>query len=575
MDRKRNSKPSQERPWMKFYPPEVRNMVVPKCTLNEFIREKCPSEDTAAIHYYGNDITWKTVFDQVERTARALSAVGFGENDQIPVFFRSVPEFIFLLLAAEKIGASLLCRDNTLEENVDAVKKSGAKTIFAHDFLSRREMEAYQSEAGVEQVILLSPYYGADEKQMPEHVKKYISSLYTSDSASGKNTMSWDQFMALGEHYENEAEVPADINRPLFRAYTSGSTAASKQVIHSAYTMLGIVYQMALYGEGFSVQPTWLLTNLPPCLVAVVVSMMLTPLTSNKLLILDPFCDVFDLDLEIMRYKPNFWPHIPLFMNVLVNSPRIPEDYDMSHLWAAGAGCEATNNGQIKTIQMFLQKHNCKAVYSVAYGQSESGSICTFPCPTGPMTNGNIGIPLPMCVLAVFKPGTQEELSYNEIGEICKMGPGNMLGYDCEKTTSEALQVHEDGNVWLHTGDIGYVTEDGIFYMLTRGKTDRFDGGELIGLSMENKVVDAEIDGIIDEFFVIIPDRKHTGYFLPYMYVVLEEGYTVSDVENQINEALRPYERPVEILQIPERPFFHYKTNRVGLTKELLGNGGI
>ena len=117
------------------------------------------------------------------------------------------------------------------------------------------------------------------------------------------------------------------------------------------------------------------------------------------------------------------------------------------------------------------------------------------------------------------------------------------------------------------------MTEDGIFYMLTRGKTDRFEGGELIGLSMENKVVDAEIEGIIDEFFVIIPDGKHPGYFLPYMYVVLEEGYTVSDVENQINEALKSYERPVEILQIPERPFFHYKTNRVGLTEELLKSG--
>lgn len=573
MDRKRNAKPSQERPWMKFYPPEFREMTIPKCTLNEFIRERCPGEDVTAIHYYGNDISWKNVFAQVERTARALRAAGFGENDQIPVFFRSVPEFVFLLLAAEKIGASLLCRDNTLEENVDAVKKSGAKTIFAHDFLSRREMEAYQSEAGVEKVILLSPYYGADEKQMPEHIKNYIASLYTADSASGENTISWEQFMALGEHYENEVDAPRDINRPLFRAYTSGSTGTSKQVIHSANTMLGIVYQMAFYGKDSKEQPIWLLTNLPPCLVAVVVSMILTPLTSNKMLILDPFCDVFDLDLEIMRYKPNFWPHIPLFMNVLVNSPRIPEDYDMSHLWAAGAGCEATNNGQIKMVQAFLQKHNCNAVYSVAYGQSESGSNCTFPCPTGPMTNGNIGIPLPMCVLAVFKPGTQEELSYNEIGEICKMGPGNMLGYDCEKTTSEALQVHEDGNVWLHTGDIGYVTEDGIFYMLTRGKTDRFEGGELIGLSMENKVVDAEIEGIIDEFFVIIPDGKHPGYFLPYMYVVLEEGYTVSDVENQINEALKSYERPVEILQIPERPFFHYKTNRVGLTEELLKSG--
>ena len=60
-----------------------------------------------AIHYYGRDITWKQIKEETDKVARALKAVGFGENDEIPMFLRSVPEFIFLLLGAEKIGASL------------------------------------------------------------------------------------------------------------------------------------------------------------------------------------------------------------------------------------------------------------------------------------------------------------------------------------------------------------------------------------------------------------------------------------------------------------------------------------
>ena len=48
------------------------------------------------------------------------------------------------LLAAEKIGASLLCRDNTIQENVDAVKKSGAKMIIAQDFLSHEDLNKYR-----------------------------------------------------------------------------------------------------------------------------------------------------------------------------------------------------------------------------------------------------------------------------------------------------------------------------------------------------------------------------------------------------------------------------------------------
>ncbi len=56
----------------------------------------------------------------------------------------------------------------------------------------------------------------------------------------------------------------------------------------------------------------------------------------------------------------NIWPLIPMFVDVLVHSARIPEDYDLSHLLAAGAGAEAMNNTQLQTAQQFLQKHGCK-----------------------------------------------------------------------------------------------------------------------------------------------------------------------------------------------------------------------
>lgn len=562
-------KPSIDRPWMKFYPDVVNKMEVPECTLVDYLKNACPGLDVTAMHYYGNDISWAAMYENAEQAAKSLKAVGFGEGDQIPVFLRSVPEFVSLLLAAEKIGASLLCRDNTLEENIDAVRLAGAKVIFVHDFFSQEEKEAYVKEVGVERVVTLSPYHSAVMSEIPEHIHTFIKSHYTEEAASGDVVMDWDAFIALGESYEGEVEAPVDVRRPLFRSYTSGSTGPSKQVIHSAYSMIGILHQMSFYGAADGFRPSWMLTSLPPCLVAVVVSMILTPMTSNKLLILDPFCDVQDLDLEIMRYRPNFWPIIPMFMEIIMRSERIPADYDMSHILAAGAGCESFNNGQLRRAQEYLESHNCHITFTTGYGQSEAGSNCTLPCPAVPMGNGNIGIPMPMTTMSIFKPGTQEELSYNQLGEICKTGPGNMIGYDSETATAKALQKHKDGNLWLHTGDIGYMTEEGVIFALTRGYSERFGGGRLIGLTMENKIVDAQIKGIVDEFFVITQDEEHEGYFLPYLYVVLEDRYTIDDIRSQVMDAVEEYERPVEIIQLPERPFFHFKTNRIGLTREL------
>lgn len=561
-------KASIDRPWMKFYPEEVQKLQIPDSTLNSYLEQRCVSKENIAIHYYGTDISWAEFFAQADRIAKALKALGFGVGDQIPVFLRSVPEFLLLLLAAEKIGARIVCRDNLPHENAEAVKNAGASVVIAHDFISQEDITAIEG-AGARRFVLLSPYQSADRAQIPDYIESEIQALYGDAREFTAETMDWEQFLALGDAYEGEYLAEIDIDRPLYSAYTSGSTGTSKQVIHSAHTMIGIIHQMAFYGSADSFRPVWLVTILPPCLIAVVNSMLLMPMASNKLLVLDPFCSVNDIDLEMMRYRPNGWPLIPMFIEILMNSKRIPEDYDISHLFAVGAGCESFNNGQFKRAQKFIESHNGKALVTVGYGMSEAGSNCIFPNPMYPVGNGVVGMPMPLNNTGIFKPGTQEELGYLELGEICISSPGLMLGYDNPVKTAEVLQKHEDGCMWLHTGDYGYMDENGVIYAFGRGNTNRFGGGYLSEIFMENRVVDANIEGLRDNFFVIIEDKEHPGFYEPYLYVVLEEGVTIDDIKGKIYDALNDFERPVDIIQLPERPFFHFKTNRVGLAKEL------
>lgn len=356
--------------------------------------------------------------------------------------------------------------------------------------------------------------------------------------------MSWDEFLKLGEAFNGTVEASKDIHRPLFRAYTSGSTGPSKQVIHSAHTMVGNIHQMNFYGTSGEFRPTWMVTQLPPTLVAVVAAMILMPLASNKLLILCPFVDPMDVDLEMMRYRPNCWPLIPMFIENVMRNGRVPDDYDMSHLISAGAGSEAYNNQQLKRAQKFLEDHNCKACFTTGYGCSEAGSNMTLPMTKQPIGDGNVGIPVPLTLISIFKPGTEEELTYNTFGEICQSGPGTMIGYDNPEATKKAIKVHADGKRWLHTGDIGYMKEDGTVYALTRGSAPRYGGGDLATLPMENRLADAQIPGIDDEFFVIVPDPDHLWCFLPYLFVVLKEGYGVEDIKDQVMESLEEYMQP-------------------------------
>lgn len=565
---KLTGKPSVDRPWMKYYPADIEKMMtVPEVTIGQYLRMMCRGMDLPVIHYYGTDISWSEFFRMVDEAARAMRAAGLGCGDQVPALLRSVPEFLVVLLAAERIGASLLCRDNTIEENAEAMAKANAKVLFAHDFITQAEVDAYCA-AGIKRIITVDPWRLAVKKEMPQYIIDSLESNYTEPKVIDDVICDWNTFIAAGRVFADDVDAPIDLDRPLFRAYTSGSTGPSKQVIHSARTMLSVVYQMSDYGNSDEFRPTWLMVLLPPALVAVPVSMLLVPMTSNRLLILDPFVDVYDIDLELMRYKPNIMPQIPMFTEILKQSKRIPKDYDMSHLLACGAGAEATNNGQIRSTQAFLESHNCHVVPAVAYGQSEAGSNITFPVPGYTFENGNVGIPMPLNIVSIFRGN--RECTYNKLGEICVTGPGIMLGYDDKEATEKTLIRHADGKLWLHTGDTGYINEDGVVFALGRGLNKRYDpdpekAERLVDVMLENLVCDAEIPGLKDCFFVIRPDKEHDGYSVPYMYAVLEDGYTLDEIQADVNAALEPYQRPVEIIQIPTRPFYHFKTNRLHL----------
>ena len=99
-------KASVDKPWLQFYPEALRNVEVPTITVETFLRAKNPDENKIAFEYYGNKITWKEFWGEVDKAAKSLKILGFGEENRIPVFLQSVPAHFILLIAAERIGAA-------------------------------------------------------------------------------------------------------------------------------------------------------------------------------------------------------------------------------------------------------------------------------------------------------------------------------------------------------------------------------------------------------------------------------------------------------------------------------------
>ena len=563
-------KASVDKPWLQFYPEALRNVEVPTITVETFLRAKNPDENKIAFEYYGNKITWKEFWGEVDKAAKSLKILGFGEENRIPVFLQSVPAHFILLIAAERIGAAIICRDDIPEELCFAIRKSKSETAFVMDYTSKSDEDLFRATTPMKRVIKISPYDYADRKSVPDYVEKEIASRYTGAIETTEGDLTWDEFLALGKDYTEDYMAQEDVNRPVFGAYTSGSTGISKLVIHSSSNIVATAFQMSVFIPPSDVPEKWWLPILPPALIAVTVSMTIFPLSAGLIMVLDPFCPLEDIDIAFMEQKPNFWALVPMFCEMLMKSDRIPEDYDMSHLRSIGTGAEAMNERKTQEVEAFFHKHNVKATLSAGYGQSEGCSNFTLPNPMFPLVDGCVGMPMPATTMAVFSEDL-EELNYGEIGELCMMGPAMMLhyaGWRGDELTERTLINHPDGNCWLHTGDKAYINEHGIIYILGRGTTKRFGGGELYMMRMETKAV--RVAGVEDGFFCFVPDQDHEGYFLPYFFVILDETKSLDEVKAGLADALEEYEYPVDIRVIKERPYFHFKTNRKELTAAIL-----
>lgn len=563
-------KASVDKPWLQFYPEALRNVEVPTITVETFLRAKNPDENKIAFEYYGNKITWKEFWGEVDKAAKSLKILGFGEGNRIPVFLQSVPAHFILLIAAERIGAAIICRDDIPEELCFAIRKSKSETAFVMDYTSKSDEDLFRATTPMKRVIKVSPYDYADRKSVPDYVEKEIASRYTGAIETTEGDLTWDEFLALGKDYTEDYMAQEDVNRPVFGAYTSGSTGISKLVIHSSSNIVATAFQMSIFIPPSDVPEKWWLPILPPALIAVTVSMAIFPLSAGLIMVLDPFCPLEDIDIAFMEQKPNFWALIPMFCEMLMKSDRIPEDYDMSHLRSIGTGAEAMNERKTQEVEAFFHKHNVKATLSAGYGQSEGCSNFTLPNPIFPLVDGCVGMPMPATTMAVFSEDL-EELNYGEIGELCMTGPAMMLhyaGWRGDELTERTLINHPDGNCWLHTGDKAYINEHGIVYILGRGTTKRFGGGELYMMRMETKAV--RVAGVEDGFFCFVPDQDHEGYFLPYFFVILDETKSLDEVKAGLADALEEYEYPVDIRVIKERPYFHFKTNRKELTAAIL-----
>ena len=172
----------------------------------------------------------------------------------------------------------------------------------------------------------------------------------------------------------------------------------------------------------------------------------------------------------VRKKQPNMIAGVPTLYEAISRDPNFRRA-DLSCLKAAFSGGDALPAPVKERFERAVVERGGSVKLLEGYGLTEAVTG-VIVMPLHAVREGSLGVPLPDMLVAICRPGTDEELPVGEDGEICVHGPPVMLGYlDNPAATAQTLKRHRDGRTWLHTEDIGHRDADGFFYF--RGRIKR------------------------------------------------------------------------------------------------------
>ena len=546
---------SQARPWLKYYDKKYLEQKLPEMTAFDYVCHQNKNRlGEVALDYYGRVFTYADLMVNVKKTAAAFRGLGVKKGDIITVVSVMTPEVIYAFYAADLIGATLnLVDPRYSEEGIrDYIEEVDSRLLICLNVVYERCRQAAK-RTHVERVLVLSP---ADS--LPIHLKLGYKLTSPDKNKYKSNVLHWKQFLANGEGQSTAAE-PYDPGHACVVVHTGGTTGSPKGVMLTDSCFNAIAQQFSAYDTLFKKGQT-LMNIMPPFIAYGYACGVHLPLVLGLKVVIIPNLDPAKLGSLLLKYRPEHMFGVPSHYQQMAADPKLQKK-DLSFIRNYAAGGDAISLGAEKTVNEFLKAHNVEYPMAKGYGMTEVSSAATVAA--GKVNKpGSVGIPMVNTVISAFEPGTEKELPIGQRGELCISGPGMMKGYyNKPDETAMILRTHADGRVWVHTGDLGYLDEDGFVYLDSRIKRliIRHDGFKVFPSMIENVV--SQHPAVHQCSVVGCADKDHVQGRLPFVYIVLnpsaagvKKKQIVKELRQMCMEELPEYVQPVAYKFIAEMP---------------------
>jgi long-chain acyl-CoA synthetase len=474
--------------------------------------------DLIAYDFFGTKVTYAEFARQIDDCARALAAAGIRPDERVTICMPNTPQAVILFYAVNRIGAvaNMVHPLSAEEEIVFYIQSSNSVAALTLDQFYPK-FESIMDRLPLRLLIL------ADIDDGLRGVKKPLYRLTKGRKIkhmqTGGNILRWPDLLRRGKDYAGTYIADKKGGGLAAILYSGGTSGTTKGILLSNLNFNALALQTAAAGncivpghKMLAIMPVFHGFGLGVCIH--------TMFTSGVAGVLVPQFSVASYAELLRKHRPHYIAGVPTLFEALLRLDKL-KGLDMSQLEGVFSGGDSLSVELKRKVDAFLKDHGASVQVREGYGLTES---VTANCltPKDFHREGSIGIPYPDMFFKIVAPGTQDTVPANETGEICLTGPTLMQGYaNNPQETAQALQTHADGRVWLHTGDLGKMDEDGFVYFRQRLKRMIISSGYSIYPSQIENVIDAH-EQVLTSCVIGVPDPYKMQKVKA--YVVLRDG---------------------------------------------------
>ena len=508
-------------PWLGHYPKNIHwNETFfgrPLYTLLDDAAAKYP--ENIALDFYGKTYSYARLLEMVNRIARGLQDIGVKKDTRVGMFMPNCPQFVMLYFAILKTGATVvnfnpLYSKHEIEHQINDAKVEVMCTV--NLALTYAKLKPFIGVSSLRKIVMC---------QFQEAMPLAKRALFVAAKQKDILNAPKDSYhVALNDllAYTELGDAPNILpdSQIAVLQYTGGTTGVPKGTIltHSNLYINAMQCTQWIGGDLIDGEEK-LLAVIPFFHVFAMTVAMNFAIAKGYEIIIHPRFELKHVLSDIDEKKPTLMPGVSTLYATINNAPTLKK-YDLSSLKACISGGGPL---PVEVKDQFEKLTGCALVEG--YGLTESSPVVSCNPLSGKNKRGSIGLPLPGTILEVIdKDDKKTPLNVGEVGEICIRGPQVMQGYYGKQ--EETDKVLRNGR--LHTGDLGYMDEEGYFFIVDRLKEMIIVGG----YNVYPRNVEEEIYShpAVAECAVVGLEHPTRGQMIK-AYIVLKEGKTASEGE--------------------------------------------